>query len=360
MAALDERYMEQALALAERGRLDASPNPVVGCVIVRDGVVVGEGWHERAGAPHAEVNALRAAGMRARGAEVFVTLEPCSHTGRTPPCANALIKAGVRRVVAAMQDPNPRVAGSGLQRLREAGIDVSSGLLEERAEALNPGFCRRMRTGRPWVRLKLAASLDGRTALADGSSKWLTGELARADVHRWRARSDAIITGSGTVLADDPELTARLPDQTRYPLRVVIDSQRRSDPAARVFRGHGEALLAGVTPPSEAFGRKIRQIRLESAPGGVDLAALMDELGRLECNEVWVEAGARLAGGFLGAGLIDELLIYLGPSLLGMQARALMELPSPTTMAQRMEFTLLDVVPFGDDVRLRYCPVGSG
>ena len=351
--------MTRALALAERGRYGAAPNPVVGCVIVKDDTVVAEGWHKRAGEPHAEINALAAAGDAAHGADLYVTLEPCSHTGRTPPCADALIAAGIRRVVAAMQDPDPRVAGRGLRRLRETGIEVRAGVLEAQAEALNPGFCKRMRSGRPWLRVKLAASLDGRTALADGSSRWLTGAAARADVHRWRARSDAVVTGAGTVLADDPQLTARLPDQTLYPLRVVVAGKRPLPPHARVFSGAGAVLLVGGGTPPRVAGSGVRQIRLESDAGRTDLATLLDELGRLECNEVWVEAGARLAGGFVAAGLADELLLYLGPSLLGTGALPLLDLPSPQNMAQRMEFTLLDITSFDNDVRLRYRPAAS-
>lgn len=352
--------MARALALAERGRYRAAPNPVVGCVIANQGRIVGEGWHQQAGEPHAEINALRAAGDHARGSWVYVTLEPCAHHGRTPPCADALIAAAPAGVVAAMVDPNPKVAGAGLERLRSAGIQTRVGLMEDEARALNPGFCKRMTTGRPLVRVKLAASLDGRTALADGTSRWITGDEARADVHRWRARSSAIITGRGTVAADDPRLTARLPDQTLTPLRVVLDSARRTSPAARVFSGPGHALLAGTTPPTAAYDETVEQIRLESGgSGGVDVAALLDMLGDREHNEVMVEAGPAVAGSFLAAGLADELLLYVGSSLLGPQGRPLVELPAPARMSARQRFLLLDSVTLGNDVRLRYRPASA-
>jgi diaminohydroxyphosphoribosylaminopyrimidine deaminase/5-amino-6-(5-phosphoribosylamino)uracil reductase len=357
----DHRFMARALRLAERGLWTTRPNPRVGCVIVRDGEVVGEGAHQRAGEAHAEVQAVAAAGARARGATAYVTLEPCCHHGRTPPCADALIAAGVGRVVAAMQDPNPRVAGQGLARLQAAGMVAAVGLLAAEAEALNPGFVRRMRDGRPLVRCKLAASLDGRTALASGESKWITSAAARRDVHRLRARSCAIVTGSGTVRADDPALTVRdveLPDRwPGQPLRVVLDSRLATAPGAAVVRGEGEVLILHAADASEraaaltAAGARVE--RIEAAAGGLDLRAVLERLAALEINEVLVEAGPTLAGAFVQAGLADELVVYLAPHLMGHEGGPLLRLAGITAMDARLPLRILDVGTIGADLRIR-------
>ncbi len=356
----DAHWMRQALELAQGGCYTAAPNPLVGCVLVRDGMRVGAGYHLRTGEPHAEVNALAEAGTRARGATAYVTLEPCAHHGRTPPCTEALIGAGVGRVVAAMQDPNPLVAGRGLARLREAGLAVQCGLLAPEAAALNPGFIKRMATGRPYVRVKMAQSLDGRSALADGESRWITGLAARADVQHWRARSQAIVTGIGTVLADDPQLTVRLPQVTAQPLRVVLDSALGLPPTARLLAEPGTTLVATRSEDAAASAALVAvgaQVLVLPAGGdGIDLGAVLDELGRRGCNEVLVEAGPRLAGAFVAAGLVDELIIYIAPHLLGNMARPVFELPGVARMDERLDLTVLDVLSFGPDIRLRLRP----
>jgi diaminohydroxyphosphoribosylaminopyrimidine deaminase / 5-amino-6-(5-phosphoribosylamino)uracil reductase len=356
----DYRYMARALQLAERGLYTTDPNPRVGCVLVRDGAIVGEGWHERAGEPHAEIHALREAGERARGATAYVTLEPCCHQGRTPPCSEALIAAGVARVVVAMQDPNPRVAGGGLAQLHAAGIATESGLLAAAAEALNPGFVSRMRRHRPYVRCKLAMSLDGRTAMASGESKWITGAAARADVQRLRARSSAILTGAGTVLADDPALTVRLDERPaqlfRQPLRVVLDTHLSMPATARMLKEPGATLVltasesAGPRAALEQAGAEV--LRLPAGDDGVSLAAVMDELAAREVNEVLLETGAVLAGGMLRAGLIDELIVYMAPVLLGDAARGLLHLPGLDRMDDRVALEIFDVRSVGDDWRI--------
>ena len=362
----DRFAMQRALTLAARGLQTTDPNPRVGCVIAQRGRVVGEGWHERAGEAHAEVAALRAAGSQAAGATVYVTLEPCSHHGRTPPCVEALIAARVARVVIAAGDPNPRVDGKGAAALRAAGIVVESGLMEEEATDLNGGFFRRMRTGRPLLRVKLAMSLDGRTALANGESRWITGEAAREDVHRWRARSSAVLTGVGTVLADDPRLDVRLPDEPgvvrRQPLRVVLDSQLRTPPGARLFQTPGEVLiLTTLSAPEDprALNLTAHGARLESLPldgERIALSAVLDRLGELEQNEVLVEAGATLAGELLRQALADELLLYVGLRLLGPSARALVAMPPLARLADAASFSLIDIQQVGDDLRLRLRP----
>jgi diaminohydroxyphosphoribosylaminopyrimidine deaminase/5-amino-6-(5-phosphoribosylamino)uracil reductase len=358
MRAEDHEYMSRALQLAARGLESTDPNPRVGCVLVREGAVVGEGWHERAGEPHAEVIALRQAGDRARGATAYVTLEPCSHHGRTPPCADALVAAGVARVVAAMIDPNPRVAGSGLERLRNAGVVAEYGLLQAQAEALNPGFAMRMRTGRPFVRAKLAMSLDGRTAMASGESKWITGDSARADVQRLRRRSSAILTGIGTVLADDPSLNVRGFEGSapRQPLRVVLDPALRMPVTARMLTLPGHTLVFTATDDAErsaALQQAGAETVLVPASGqGVDLGASLQELGRREINEVLLECGATLSGAMLRAGLIDELVIYVAPHLMGDGARALFHLPQLHAMQERIGLEVREIRPVGEDWRI--------
>lgn len=364
----DLRQMARALQLARRGRYTTQPNPRVGCVVVRDGVVVGEGWHERAGTPHAEGHALRAAGDRARGATAYVTLEPCSHHGRTPPCADALIAAGVARVVVAMTDPNPLVAGGGLAKLRAAGIAVETGVLEAEAQALNEGFVRRMTQGRPLVRLKLAQSLDGRTAMRSGESQWITGPAARRDVQRLRAQSGAVITGVETVLADDPALNVRPEDWADWPagvapvqpLRVVLDSRLRTPATARLFATEGAVAIATLAASAEARPDSVAALTAAGAEvwalpagadGRVDLAALLDRLGQAQVNEVLVETGPTLAGAFVARGLVDELVLYQAPTLLGSDARPLVELPL-TRMAEQRRLHILDQRQVGDDLKL--------
>lgn len=378
----DQACMGRALQLAALGLYTTDPNPRVGSVVVRDGVIVGEGAHWWAGGAHAEIHALQAAGEHVRGATVYITLEPCSHHGRTPPCADALIAAGVARVVVAMQDPNPLVRGRGLERLRRAGIAVETGIMEFEARALNPGFVRRMQSGRPWVRVKLASSLDGRTAMASGESKWITGPAARRDVQHWRAQAGAILTGSGTVLADDPHLTVRLTpaemtadrgaDPSRFPelmaaavrqpLRVVIDSRLQIPRSARLF-GDGPVLI--LTTAERADAEKARDLRARgaeivavpaAADGQVDLSAVLDLLGQREVNELHVEAGSGLAGALARFGLVDEWLLYLAPSLMGSGARPLLDWPLQQ-MAERAELDVFACDWVGDALRLRAYPL---
>ena len=356
----DNRYMARALRLAERGLLTTDPNPRVGCVLVKEGRVVGEGWHERAGEPHAEVYALQQAGEQANGATAYVTLEPCCHQGRTPPCTEALIAAGVTRVVAAMEDPNPLVAGEGLSTLRRAGIDTGSGVLAAEAEQLNAGFVMRMRAGRPRVRCKLAMSVDGRTAMASGESQWVTGEAARRDVHRLRARSAAIMTGIETVLADDPSLTARpgerAEDEIRQPLRVILDSRLRTPPDAKLLQMPGKTLLVTGETDAEIKTRLTQQgvevVTLPLKEDRLDLPAVLQYLGTLEINEVHLEAGATLCGALLQAGLIDELVIYMAPHLMGNAAHGLFALPGLERMEQRVQLSISDIRAVGDDWRI--------
>ncbi len=354
-SAADHEFMARALRLAESGLYSATPNPRVGCVLVRDGTVVGEGWHEKAGGPHAEVHALQSAGDLARGATAYVTLEPCSHHGRTPPCCEALLATGIGRVVAAMQDPNPLVAGQGLAWLRDAGLAVDSGLLANEARELNIGFVSRMERGRPWVRLKAAASLDGRTALENGSSQWITGPDARRDGHRWRARACAILTGIGTVRDDDPQLTVRDVETARQPLRVVVDSRLEIDPSARVLQGERVLVVAAVenhllASIIEARGAEV--IFLPNDTGKVDLQALMRELAKRGINELHVEAGFKLNGSLLREGLVDELLLYLAPSLIGDASRGLFNLPALDDLAEKRTLQWRDVRQVGSDLRV--------
>ncbi|PQL00070.1 bifunctional diaminohydroxyphosphoribosylaminopyrimidine deaminase/5-amino-6-(5-phosphoribosylamino)uracil reductase RibD [Pantoea ananatis] len=364
----DERYMARALELARRGRFTTTPNPNVGCVIVHDGQIVGEGWHQRAGEPHAEVHALRMAGDRARGATAYVTLEPCSHHGRTPPCCDALIAAGVTRVVAAMQDPNPQVAGRGLHRLHQAGIEVSHGLMMQEAEALNRGFLKRMRTGFPWIQLKLGASLDGRTAMASGESQWITSPAARRDVQRLRAQSSAILSSSATVLADNPSLTVRWSEldsesqrlvdeaELRQPVRVIVDSQNRVTPDHKLIEQLGETWLMRQQVDDRHWPETVTQIPVPLRDSQLDLVALMMVLGQRQINSVWVEAGATLAGALIQAGLVDELIVYVAPKLLGNDARGLCQLAGLTQLADAPVFAFRDIRQVGDDVRLTLTP----
>lgn len=357
-----DRYaMSRALALAERGLETTDPNPRVGCVIAKNGRIIGEGWHQRAGEAHAEVAALRAASEAVAGSTVYVTLEPCSHHGRTPPCANALIEARIARVVYAVQDPNPQVSGEGAAALVRAGVMVEKGLMEAEATELNVGFMKRMRQGVPFVRLKLAMSLDGRTALADGSSQWITSGASREDVHRWRARSSAVMTGVGTVLTDDPQLNVRLPGGDHHqPLRVILDTRLRTPPDARLFSVEGEVLILTATTVAEAAeslaagGASVEII--PAFAGLLDLSLVLARLGELEMNEVLVEAGPTLSGQLLTGMFVDELLLYIAPKLLGPQARPLIHLPEVQSLQEAWGFVLFDMKRIGDDLRLRLRP----
>ena len=401
-------HMARALRLAERGLFTTRPNPRVGCVIAQDATIVGEGWHQRAGEPHAEVFALRAAAGRARGATACVTLEPCAHHGRTPPCAEALIAAGVARVVIAAEDPFPRVAGRGIAMLRDAGIAVDVGLMREAARELNRGFFSRIERGRPWVRVKLAMSLDGRTALADGASKWITGAAARDDVQRWRARSSAILTGAGTARADDPRLTVRLrardplppagrgqderaklsqafiheaaasrhpassssiaardaiqgiaSAQQPRPLRVLLDARLDAlAPGAALLDGSAPTLIlhAATAVPAHAGYAQTECVAVETHDGRLDLDAVLALLAARGCNEVQVEAGPALAGALFAAGRVDELLLYIAPRLLGDSARALLALPPLMEMASSPVLRVIDRRAIGDDLRLLLRP----
>lgn len=353
----DQRFVARALQLAERGLFTTDPNPRVGCVLVKNGEVIGEGWHQRAGEPHAEINALQVAGEQAKDATAYITLEPCCHHGRTPPCSVALIAAGVSRVVVAMQDPNPQVAGQGLAQLEKAGIETHSGVMQAQAEALNPGFINRMSQGRPYVRGKLAMSLDGRTAMASGESQWITGTEARQDVQRLRARSSAIVTGIGTVLADAPSLTARVDEEVVQPLRVVLDSQLQMPITAKVLTLPGQTLVLTVSN-DEQKANALREAGAEvevltENNGRVDLNTVMDCLARRQINEVLVEAGATLCGAFLQAGLFDELVVYMAPMILGNEARGLLNLPGLDKLAQAVKLEIVDVRAVGNDWRLR-------
>lgn len=365
----DSLWMAKALHLAERGLYTTSPNPRVGCVLVRDDKIVGEGWHQYAGEPHAEVHALCAAGEASRGATAYITLEPCSHQGRTPPCADALINAGVTRVVAAMQDPNPQVAGQGLAKLRAAGIEVECGLMEVAARELNIGFFSRMTRGLPWLRSKIAMSLDGRTALNNGVSQWITGAAARQDVQHWRGRSCAVLTGIGTVLADDPQLSVRGSQLAihepklgaheitaiRQPLRAVLDSQLQLPLTARILCG-GNVVVYTATSDFQKIAALeklgVRIVVLPDMSGRVDLIAMLRDLAASGCNEVLVEAGSILNGALLQAGLVDELVLYLAPQLLGDMARGMAQLGELTMLDQRVDLEWQDVRNVGKDLRI--------
>ncbi|WP_193014939.1 bifunctional diaminohydroxyphosphoribosylaminopyrimidine deaminase/5-amino-6-(5-phosphoribosylamino)uracil reductase RibD [Proteus sp. FME41] len=362
----DEIYMRRAIELAALGRFTTSPNPNVGCVIVKDGKIIGEGYHHHAGGPHAEVNALKMAGDKAKGATAYVTLEPCSHFGKTPPCADALINAGIKRVVVAMQDPNPQVAGRGLHKLLSAGMDVSHGVLMQEAEKLNVGFFKRMRTGFPYIQLKLGASLDGKTALASGESQWITSHASRRDVQNFRAQASAILTTSATVLADDPSMNVRwdalsdevkalYPEDTlRQPIRIVTDSQNRVTANHKITQLEGECWLARTQSQSSEWQGNVSEILLPTngKNSGVDLVLLMMQLGRRNINTVWVESGAHFAGALLEAGLVDELIIYIAPKILGNDARGLFALSPLTSLSEAPEFTIDSLQQMGSDIRV--------
>ena len=351
----DHAYMSQALQLAEKGLYSTSPNPRVGCVIVRDGKIAGSGWHVQTGQPHAEINALNIAGGAAQGATVYLTLEPCSHYGRTHPCAEALIRAKVAKVIIAMQDPNPLVAGKGASLLKQSGINVLVGLMGEWAKDLNVGFVSRMTNNRPWVRMKIAASLDGKTALNNGVSQWITGEAARHDGHRFRARSCAVLTGIGTVLEDDPQLSVRFIETSRQPLRIIIDSQLKIPTTAKVLRGEGELIFTTTDNKERISALKeagARPIILPNEKGKIDLAELMQILADFEINELLVEAGNRLSSAFIREGLVNELIIYLAPHLIGNRAMGMLQLPELTDLSEKYNLKIKDLRMVGEDIRI--------
>jgi diaminohydroxyphosphoribosylaminopyrimidine deaminase/5-amino-6-(5-phosphoribosylamino)uracil reductase len=356
----DFEFMARALRLAERGLYTTTPNPRVGCVLVRDGRVVGEGWHERAGEAHAEVAALKAAGALAAGATAYVTLEPCTHHGRTPPCTDALIAAKVVRVVAAMQDPNPQISGSGVTTLRAAGIVAEVGVLENEARELNIGFVSRMTRARPWVRVKIAASLDGKTALKNGVSQWITGPDARRDAHHWRARSCAVMTGIGTLKDDDPRLNVRDVATSRQPLRIVIDSRLHITPEAKLLDGGGVLVATATHDAAKARaleGKGASIVVLPNPDGKVDLLLLTQHLAGLGINEVLVEAGMNLDSALLRAGVVDELLLYLAPHLLGDAGRGMLDLGELTEMNKRLQLNVQETRMIGPDLRILARPV---
>jgi diaminohydroxyphosphoribosylaminopyrimidine deaminase/5-amino-6-(5-phosphoribosylamino)uracil reductase len=378
----DRRAMARALELAERGLETTHPNPRVGCVIAQGEEIVGEGWHERAGEPHAEINALGSALLKAAGATAYVTLEPCSHHGRTPPCVDALIGARLARVIFAVEDPNPRVSGRGAESLRRAGVVVESGLMAAEAAELNSGFLQRMRSGRPWVRVKLAMSLDGRTALANGASQWITGPAAREDVQHWRARSSAILTGVGTVLADDPRLDVRLPAPPSgharlQPLRVVLDAGLQTPPGAKMLATGGNVLImtaanrleqeverAGRRSQLTERGAEIEEVPVSEPAAGADtirlsLPDVLARLGRREINELWVEAGARLAGRLLDESLVDEIVLYMAPKLLGSNARPLADIADVQQLQDARRLAIVETRQIGEDLRIRLRRAGD-
>lgn len=368
-SAQDKQFMQMALDLAALGQATTTPNPAVGCVLVKNAVVVGKGFHFKAGEPHAEVMALRDAGVEAKGATAYVTLEPCSHFGRTPPCANALIEAGIVEVIAAMEDPNPQVAGKGLAMLERAGIKSAVGLLQEQAEKLNQGFLHRMKTGLPFVQLKMAMSIDGKTAMASGESKWITNELSRQDVQWERAKSSAILSTAQTVLADDPMLNIRweqLPEKirltypqanVRQPIRVILDRHHQVQPFYRLFQTEAPVwLVSEQSRDMSVFPSYCREIVLKTDSSD-DLSALMKELGRLQINNLWIEAGQTLAGALIEQNLVDQLIVYIAPKLLGEQARGLCKLPHLTRLADSPLWQLQSVEQIVDDIKLTYLPI---
>ena len=355
----DHECMATALRLARKGLFTTDPNPRVGCVIADGQSITGLGWHEKAGASHAEIAALQDAGEAARGKTAYITLEPCSHHGRTAPCTEALLEAGIARVVVAVKDPNPEVDGRGLHRLQKAGVKVETGLMSVQAEGLNAGFMMRMRARRPWVRIKSAISIDGRTALHNGESKWISGEASRHDVQRWRARSSAILTGIGTVLADDPSMCARLDQEVRQPVRVITDSRWRTPPGSRILEGPGGTVIAGdcsAPIPGRLADSDVQCLPLPVVNGVIDLPALLEALAGMEINEIQVEAGARLCGALLNAHLVDEILIYQAPIVLGEGGPGPFAIGPLESMTERTHLTLLETSPLGDDLRIRLQP----
>jgi diaminohydroxyphosphoribosylaminopyrimidine deaminase / 5-amino-6-(5-phosphoribosylamino)uracil reductase len=356
--------MARAIQLATKGLYTTQPNPRVGCVIVLNGEIVGEGFHQQAGGLHAEVHALKQAGSYAKNATAYVSLEPCSHHGKTPPCANALIAAGISRVVCAMRDPNPLVAGQGIKKLQDAGISVDCGVLKTEAEALNPGFIKRMKSGMPFVRVKLAMSLDGRTAMSSGESKWITGEAARADVQHLRARSSVVLTGSGTVLADDPSMNVRISAkelacsiEPHQPLRAIIDSQLKISIESNIFKQQGECVVFTAVDESQAINLTAAQVvSLPATTGKVDLVKVLQYLAEQQVNEVHVEAGSELCGALLGCQLVDEIVIYMAPHIMGDSAKGLFHLPEIEAMSQRINLHIKEIRQIGKDWRITVLP----
>ena len=357
----DQTHMSQALALASRGLFTTRPNPRVGCVVARAGRVVGQGWHEWAGGKHAEVIALEQAGKLAVGAELYVTLEPCSHTGRTGPCVEEVIRAGVKRVVGAMQDPNPKVSGRGFEKLKSAGIRVDVGTGSAEAERLNEGFIRRMTTGRPFVRVKVAATLDGCTAARDGSSQWITSEEARRDVQCLRARSCALVTGIGTVTKDDPRLNPRVDGPVASTLRVVLDGNAILKPDAALFGVDGPVVIVTAAKDADRglFDSRTECIRLTGSARRVDVPGVVDWLGQRGCNEILVEAGAGVSGAFLSTGLVDEIVVYSSPDALGSEGRGMFELSGVQGIEDRVQHEVMDVSRIGRDLKIVYRPINE-
>ncbi|MDT9587220.1 MAG: bifunctional diaminohydroxyphosphoribosylaminopyrimidine deaminase/5-amino-6-(5-phosphoribosylamino)uracil reductase RibD [Candidatus Arsenophonus melophagi] len=369
MSLSDQQFMRRALSLAKKGRFTTPPNPNVGCVIVRDNEVLGEGFHYKAGGTHAEIYALQMAGAKANGATAYITLEPCSHYGKTPPCADALIRAGIQRVVVAMQDPNPQVAGSGLLKLQHAGIEVIHGLLIDEAEQLNRGFLKRMRTGLPYIQLKLAASIDGRTALASGESKWITSLAARQDVQNFRAQVSAILTTSVTVLADNPNLNVRWTDFSknlkniypqnylRQPIRIVLDCNNRVQPEHLITRLDGACWLIRPNPITQDWDGHVEQIKIPTNETGINLVLLMIQLAKRGINSILIESGATLAGALLTLRLVDELIVYIAPKLLGNAARGLINIPELKKLKNAPRFEFVNMKLIGPDMRVTLRPL---
>ena len=358
----DYRFMADALRLARRGIYTTHPNPRVGCILVKNGTVLSAGWHEKAGQAHAEIVALQHAGEQSRDATVYVTLEPCAHHGRTPPCADALVEAGVKEVIIAMQDPNPLVAGQGISKLEQAGIKVKCGLLEQQAEELNRGFVGRMKSGRPWVTVKLGASIDGRSAMKSGKSQWITGAEARQDVQRLRAASSAILTGSGTVLADDPSLTVRFADISRQPLRVIMDSYLSIPDSAKVLNDNHPLLIATAASEDDDRFQQLHKRGIDvrcfqARDGRVDARSLLQHLANdFSCNEILVEAGSVVCGNLLTNQLVDEIIIYMAPVIMGSAARGMFDIPGLERMSQKIELSVKDIRPVGRDWRVTAQP----
>lgn len=356
-SSVDYAFMSYALRLAEKGLYSTTPNPRVGCVLTLHDRIIGSGWHEKAGQPHAEINALASASEAARGATAYITLEPCSHYGRTPPCVNALIDAGITKAIIAMEDPNPMVSGRGCALLEQAGVTVQTGLLQAQAQALNTGFMTRMMHKKPWIRLKTAASLDGKTALNNGISQWITGEAARHDGHRWRARSCAIITGIGTVKSDNPQLSVRHVETARQPKKIIVDSHLTIPLDAKLLQGGGEVLIFAAhdedVEKKEMLDRMgVQVIVIPNGNGAVDLRKMMTVLADMEINEVLIEAGCELNGALIEAELVDEMIFYLAPHLLGDDARGMIKLPELTCLEQKKELKIQDVRMIGQDIRI--------
>ena len=356
----DDRYMARALQLASKGINTSHPNPAVGCVIVNHGKIVGEGWHQNAGGPHAEINALKSAGNSARGATMYVTLEPCCHHGKTPPCTKAIIKAGINRVVTAVEDPNPLVNRAGISALQQAGIDVLCGVGQNQAKRINRGFLKRITTGIPWITLKIATSLDGKTAMDSGESQWITGSAARNDAHRLRASSSAILTGVGTVLRDDPSMTARSEGVQRQPHRIILDTNLSTPPEANIFKGDGKVLLLTTIVDDELIPsydtRKTEVISFEEIRGRIDLHKVVKLLGEKEYNNILLEAGSRLSGSMLRAGLVDEVVVYMSPDLLGSDARDMFSIAGMQFLSDKISFEFESIVTVGRDTKITLRP----